>query len=95
VVNEVFGNQANTFLNSHYGFERCPFGLEFFLLLQFFAFGDLIELGIDLRLFFFVQFQFGEASAIGLISAVTIVLLTALLNRLLKLDTVEKGGADV
>lgn len=42
----------------------------------------------------FGQFQFGEASAIGLISAVTIVILTALLNRLLKLDTVEKGGAD-
>lgn len=42
----------------------------------------------------FNQFQFGEASAIGLISAVTIVILTMILNRLLKLDTVEKGGAD-
>ncbi|MBP3478904.1 MAG: sugar ABC transporter permease [Oscillospiraceae bacterium] len=35
----------------------------------------------------FNQFQFGEASAIGLISAVTIVAITALLNKRLQLDT--------
>lgn len=37
----------------------------------------------------FNQFEFGEASAIGLISAVTIVVLTAVLNKKLKLDEVE------
>ena len=35
----------------------------------------------------FNQFAFGEASAIGLISAVTIVVLTTVLNRRLNLDT--------
>ncbi len=38
----------------------------------------------------FNQFEFGEASAIGLFSAVSIVILTLLLNRTLKLDSVEK-----
>lgn len=40
----------------------------------------------------FNQFEFGEASAIGLISAVTIVANTFLLNRRLRLDDVEKEG---
>lgn len=40
----------------------------------------------------FNQFQFGEASAIGLISAVTIVVLTIFLNKLLALDEVDKEG---
>lgn len=40
----------------------------------------------------FNQFAFGEASAIGLISAVTIVGLTAILNKHLKLDSVEQEG---
>lgn len=40
----------------------------------------------------FNQFQFGEASAIGLISAVTIALLTVVLNKLLALDQVDKEG---
>lgn len=39
----------------------------------------------------FNQFKFGEASAIGLISAVTIVILTVVLNRMLRLDTVEEA----
>lgn len=38
----------------------------------------------------FNQFEFGEASAIGLISAITIVILTVVLNRTLRLDTVEE-----
>lgn len=38
------------------------------------------------------KFKFGEASAIGLISAVTIVAITFLLNRRLRLDDVEKEG---
>ena len=40
----------------------------------------------------FNQFEFGEASAIGLISAVTIVAITFLLSRRLRLDDVEKEG---
>lgn len=40
----------------------------------------------------FNQFAFGEASAIGLISTVTIVGITVLLNRTLKLDTVDQEG---
>ena len=40
----------------------------------------------------FNQFEFGEASAIGLISAVSIVVLTLVLNRTFKLDSVEKEG---
>ena len=40
----------------------------------------------------FNQFEFGEASAIGLISAVSIVVLTLILNHTFKLDTVEKEG---
>lgn len=39
----------------------------------------------------FNQFAFGEASAIGLISAVTIVILTYFLNKRLKLDDAEEG----
>ncbi len=39
----------------------------------------------------FNQFEFGEASAIGLITALTILLVTTLLNRMMKLDTVDKG----
>ncbi len=39
----------------------------------------------------FNQFQFGEASAIGLITALTILLVTVLLNKGMKLDVVEKG----
>jgi multiple sugar transport system permease protein len=38
----------------------------------------------------FSQFKFGEASAIGMITAVTILLLTVILNRGLKLDSVDK-----
>jgi multiple sugar transport system permease protein len=38
----------------------------------------------------FSQFKFGEASAVGMITAVTILILTLLLNRGLKLDKVEK-----
>ena len=40
----------------------------------------------------FNQFAFGEASAIGMISAVTIVALTIILNRVFKLDNVEQEG---
>ena len=40
----------------------------------------------------FNQFEFGEASAIGMISAVTIVALTIVLNRVFKLDNVEQEG---
>jgi multiple sugar transport system permease protein len=40
----------------------------------------------------FNKFEFGVASAIGLLSAAIIIVLTAILNRMLKLDTVEKGG---
>lgn len=40
----------------------------------------------------FNQFAFGEASAIGLISAVTILILTLLLNNQLNLDTDNEGG---
>lgn len=40
----------------------------------------------------FNQFEFGEASAIGMISAVTIVALTIILNRVFKLDNVEQEG---
>ncbi|MGB8452342.1 MAG: sugar ABC transporter permease [Anaerocolumna sp.] len=39
----------------------------------------------------FNQFEFGEASAIGLITAITILLLTIVFNRGLRLDKVEKG----
>ncbi len=39
----------------------------------------------------FNKFEFGEASAIGLLSAFTIVILTVFLNKLLKLDTKESG----
>lgn len=38
----------------------------------------------------FNKFKFGEASAIGLITAITIILLTVILNQGLKLDTVDK-----
>lgn len=38
----------------------------------------------------FNQFKFGEASAIGLVTAATILLVTVLLNRGLKLDAAEK-----
>lgn len=38
----------------------------------------------------FNQFKFGEASAIGLMTAITIIILTIILNRGLKLDTVDK-----
>ena len=40
----------------------------------------------------FNQFGFGEASAIGLISAVLIVLITAVLNKRLNLDTENEEG---
>ncbi len=40
----------------------------------------------------FGEFEFGEASAIGMISAVTIVALTVVLNRTLQLDRVEQEG---
>ena len=40
----------------------------------------------------FNQFAFGEASAIGMISAVTIVILTVILNRTLKLNSTEQEG---
>ena len=40
----------------------------------------------------FNQFEFGEASAIGMISAVTIVILTVILNRTLKLNSTEQEG---
>ena len=40
----------------------------------------------------FNQFQFGEASAIGMISAVTIVVLTVVLNRVFRLDNVDHEG---
>jgi multiple sugar transport system permease protein len=39
----------------------------------------------------FNKFEFGVASAIGLLSAAFIVALTAVLNRLLRLDTVDGG----
>ena len=40
----------------------------------------------------FNQFAFGEASAIGLISAVLIVIITAVLNKRLNLDTENEEG---
>ncbi len=39
----------------------------------------------------FNKFEFGEASAIGFLSAVTIVILTIILNKLLRLDVKESG----
>ena len=49
MLDQIFGNQADAFLGAHNGFERRPFGLEFFLLLEFFAFGDLFKFRVDLR----------------------------------------------
>ena len=43
----------------------------------------------------FNQFNFGEASAVGLIAAVTIVVLTFILNKLLKLDQSDRGIVDL
>lgn len=40
----------------------------------------------------FNQFKFGEASAIGMITAVTVLLITIFLNKGLKLDTNEEGA---
>ena len=40
----------------------------------------------------FNKFEFGEASAVGLISAVSIVILTLVLNKTFKLDSVETEG---
>jgi multiple sugar transport system permease protein len=37
----------------------------------------------------FGKFQFGQASAVGLISSITIVILTLVLNKTLKLDEEE------
>lgn len=42
----------------------------------------------------FNKFEFGEASAIGVISAVTILVLTVVLNKIFKLDN-SKGGEKV
>jgi multiple sugar transport system permease protein len=41
----------------------------------------------------FNKFEFGVASAIGMLSAIFIVALTVILNRTLKLDDIEDGGA--
>ncbi len=38
----------------------------------------------------FKQFKFGEASAIGLMTAITIIILTVIINKGLKLDVVDK-----
>ncbi|MGN0352374.1 MAG: carbohydrate ABC transporter permease [Roseburia sp.] len=40
----------------------------------------------------FSKFEFGEASAIGVISAITILILTVVLNKVFKLDNGEGGG---
>ena len=59
---QIPGNQGDAFIRADHFFESRPFGFELFLLGGFLAFGQFLELGIDLGFLRFLQFKFGQAA---------------------------------
>src|SRR5574341_803181 len=54
----------NAFVRTDNCLKCRPLGLEFFLLFNFFAFGDFLELLVNVRTFLLVQLQFCQAAFI-------------------------------
>ena len=47
MVNNVLGDEGDTFRGADQGFEGGPLGLQLTLLILVFAFGDFLEVAID------------------------------------------------
>ena len=61
---QVGGHQRDAFRIAHQCLQRGPFGLELFLLRQLLAFGDFLELRIQLRQLGGVQAEFGNPALV-------------------------------
>src|SRR5712692_11896375 len=64
VPHQVAGDELDTVLRADDGFELRPLTLELLLALDLLAFGDLLELGVNLRAFGCLQLQPGEPALV-------------------------------
>ena len=62
MLHQILGDEADAFLRADDGLQCRPLGLELFLVLQFLAFGRLLEIRVNLRPFLRLQLQFGQAA---------------------------------
>ena len=62
MVDDVLGDESQAFFRADDGFELRPFGLEFLLAFDLFAFGYFLEVGVDAGFLAFVERQFGETA---------------------------------
>ena len=64
VCDDVLRDELDSVLSPHDGLKLCPLALEFLLPVDFFAFGDFIELGVNFRLLGLSKFQFSQAALV-------------------------------
>ena len=64
VLREVLGDQTQALLGPDDGLNVCPFALELLLLALGLFFGQLGNLGVELRLLVLVQFDTGDAALV-------------------------------
>jgi hypothetical protein len=62
VVHEVLGNQRDALFRADQRLQRGPLGLQLLLVFEFLAFSRLLEVLVQTRPFFFLQFQPGQAA---------------------------------
>ena len=61
---QIGGDERDTFRIAHQRLQRGPFGFELFLLRPLLAFGDLLELRVQLRQLGGIQGQLGDATIV-------------------------------
>jgi hypothetical protein len=61
VLHDVGGHQGQSFGGAHHGFELCPLALELFAGGEFFPFGDVFKVGVDVGALVGVEVDLGQA----------------------------------
>ena len=64
MFHEIIRHKADPFLSPDHRLQRSPFRFEPLFVVDFFAFGSLLKIRVDLRTLFRLQLQFGQAALV-------------------------------
>ena len=62
MIDKVLRDQPHTFVSADERFKLCPLGFEPFLVLDFFAFGRLLEFLVQVGPLGIIELQFGQTA---------------------------------